>query len=171
MKNIALIILVFILQGLFSCKENKLQLPIKTSYGDLVGVLKTDSLKTPDKTIVAGKDSVLYVLSFKGDSVRKLSYEFYARNASFGFNKIILSDGIGKTYLPSDVGTLNEKGILTAENWRFVGVIASDSAMNNVLMYKGDVLIPGSVLSLVYSVPKKTEGLYLPDSAARYPIY
>jgi hypothetical protein len=184
MKNSALLLVASIFHLMCSCKENKLQLPVKTSYGDLVDVLKTDSLKTSSDTMVSGKDTILYILSFKGgDSIRKLAYKYYNSNdyelnhwknyTLLGFNNIILSDSKQRTFHPSNVGFLNDKGVL-CKSWQIKdrSLIETDiNTLNNVITDTIEVHITGSFYSLVYSIPKKARGLYLPDSTAKYPIY
>ena len=162
---------------MISCKDRTPQLPIKTSYGDLIGISKTKSLKAEDETIIsAGKDTVIYVLSFRGDSVYINTFNGNYWDALYGFNKITLADADGKTYLASNVGSLDDKGVLSGKDWQTsiksnIQTVVSGDSFTQEVITTAEVHIPGSQFSLAYFIPKKTKGLCLPDSAVTHPIF
>lgn len=172
-----LLVSITIIILMISCQDKTLQLPIKTSYGDLIRVSKSKSLKTDDKALIsAGKDTLIYILTFRGDSLYKNTFPGNYWDTLYGFNKIVLADAEGKTLLASNVGSLDDQGVLSLKDWQTsiksdVNTIVSADRFTQEVMTTAEVHIPGSQFSLAYFIPKKTKGLCLPDSAVKHPIY
>ena len=90
----------------------KINLPIKTSLGDLVSVEKKDKVATNKETITAKADEDIYVLSFEGK--KEVDVKEAAVSDVYKLPQFPLVDSTGKDFVSVFAGSPTKDGALSS---------------------------------------------------------
>ena len=144
---------------LISC--NKVQLPIETSWGNLVRIEKVDRLITDEETLSPGTGEVLYLLSLEGKG--KIAVQ---SSEPHGWMPPLV-DSTGKQWFPVFAGSPTREGTLTKKQWVYNGQM---TGQDGKLVFEGTISLPEPKMALVYLVPRSAAGLALKDGERRHRI-
>ncbi|MDQ5846004.1 MAG: hypothetical protein M3539_12000 [Acidobacteriota bacterium] len=155
---------LLILTG-FACAK-KVNLPIKTSLGDLVKVEKKDKVPTDKETIAAKADEDVYVLNFEGQ--KEIVLNDVPMSDAFKLAQFPLVDSAGKNFVSVFVGGPAKDGAVSTEKVSLSGSMTG-KADGKFWVTGGKLEFPEAKVTLVYVVPKNAS-LTFKDGGQQYPI-
>ncbi len=148
----------------FACAK-KVNLPIKTSLGDLVKVEKKDNVRTDKETIAAKTDEDVYVLNFEGK--KEIQLNDVPVPDAYKLAQFPLVDSTGKSFVSVFVGGPAKDGALSGDKVSLSGNMTGKDG--KFWVTGGKLEFPEAKVTIVYVVPKNAL-LTFKDGGQQYPI-
>lgn len=148
----------------FACAK-KINLPIKTSLGNLVKIEKKDKVPTEKETIAAKADEDVYVLNFEGQ--KEIVLSDVPVSDAYKLAQFPLVDSTGKNFVSVFVGSPAKDGAVSTEKVSLSGSMTGKEG--KFWVTGGKLEFPEAKIMLVYVVPKNAS-LAFRDGQQQYPI-
>jgi hypothetical protein len=148
----------------FACAK-KINLPIKTSLGNLVKIEKKDKVPTDKETVAAKADEDLYILNFEGQ--KEIVLNDVPVSDAYKLAQFPLVDSTGKSFVSVFVGGPAKDGALSADKVSLSGNMTGKDG--KFWVTGGKLVFPEAKVTLVYVVPKNAS-LTFKDGGQQYPI-
>lgn len=148
----------------FACAK-KINLPIKTSLGNLVKIEKKDKVPTDKETVAAKADEDLYILNFEGQ--KEIVLSDVSVSDAYKLAQFPLVDATGKSFVSVFVGGPAKDGALSGDKVSLSGNMTGKDG--KFWVTGGKLEFPEAKVTLVYIVPRNAS-LTFKDGGQQYPI-